>query len=209
MMRIAFICVFALAPLLLALQQRPVGSATESMYRSAADSGERKFRHIERNGQLSRPDQTPTVLTDREVNAYLATGKVEFPVGVKSVRFMGKPGVIQAVTRVNFDEITASQGSLNPLLALFKGTHDVSVTARGEASGGMATVHVESVEMNGVRIPRAALEFFLDRYVTPNYPEVMLDTRFELPHKIDLAIVGDGSNLRFRSDARLTVPETS
>jgi hypothetical protein len=45
--------------------------------------------------------------------------------------------------------------------------------------------------MDGVTVPRAALQFFLERYITPKYPEVALDTSFRLPYKIDLAIVGD------------------
>ena len=153
-------------------------------------SAERKFQHIEQNARLGHPDQTPTVLTEDEVNAYLASGHVDLPEGVKSVRFRGKVGVIEALTRVDFDEITASRRSSNPLLRLFTGTHNVHVVARAKGAGGMGQVHVDSVEIDGVSVPRAALQFFLERYITPKHPEVALDTTFKLPYKIDIAIVG-------------------
>jgi hypothetical protein len=150
------------------------------------------LRHIERNGRLVRPDQTPTKLTETEVNAYLADGRVELPEGVQRVEFHASPGIVRAVVLVDFDAITASRRSANPLLALFSGTHEVQVQAQASGSGGMGTVHVESVEIGGVPVPRAALEIFLSRYITPKYPQVRLDTRFRMPHRIDLAIVGRG-----------------
>jgi hypothetical protein len=160
---------------------------------SSSSSAQRKFDHIEQNAKLQHPDQTPTVLTETEVNAYLAAGNVDLPQGVKSVRFQGKPGIVEATTRVDFDEITASRRSANPLLMLFTGTHDVHVVARAKGSVGMGETHVQSVEIDGVAVPRAALQFFVLRYITPKYPEVGLDTRFKLPYKIDIATVGDGN----------------
>ncbi len=158
--------------------------------RSAAGSAQRKFQHIEQNAKLQHPDQTRTVLSEDEVNAYLASGQVDLPEGVKSVRFHGKPGVVESFIRVDFDQITASRRSSNPLLMLFTGTHDLHVVARTFGAGGMGEAHVQSVEMDGVTVPRAALQFFVERYVTPQHPDVRLDTRFRLPYKIDTATVG-------------------
>jgi hypothetical protein len=157
---------------------------------SPASSVQAKFQHIQQNAKLAHPDQNPTVLTENEVNAYLASGSAHLPEGVKSVRFHGKPGVIESFTRVDFDQITASRRSSNPMLRLFTGRHDVHVVARAKGAGGMGEAHVESVEIDGVPVPRAALQFFVQRYITPKYPRVGLDTTFNLPYKIDLAIVG-------------------
>jgi hypothetical protein len=160
---------------------------------SSGSSVERKLQYVEQNGNLQHPDPTPTVFTEGELNAYLAAGEVDFPQGVKSIRFHGRPGIVEAFTRVDFDAITASRRSANPLLMLFTGTHDVHVVARAKGSGGMGEAHVESVEIDGVAVPRAALQFFVERYVTPKYPEVGLDSRIKLPNKIDTATVGDGT----------------
>jgi hypothetical protein len=35
-----------------------------------------------------------------------------------------------------------------------------------------------------------ALEFFVEHYITPKYPNVGLDSQFQLPNRIDTATVG-------------------
>ena len=133
------------------------------------------------------------MLTDREVNAYMASGNVKLPTGVKSVRFSGRPGFIDATARVDFDEITASRRSGNPLLSLFSGVHDVHAVARAQGSGGRGHVEIQSVDLDGTTIPRVALEYFVSKYVTPKYPDVGMDSTFNLPYRIDTAVVGQGT----------------
>jgi hypothetical protein len=157
---------------------------------SAADSLDRKLARIQSNGARPKPDQTPTVLTEEEANAYFATGRVRLPAGVKEVKFAAEPGVISATSRIDFDQLTAAKRSANPLLSLFTGVHDVRVVAQAEGSGGIANIRTQSVELDGVTVPRVALEFFIDRYLKPKYPYIGLDTRFRLPARIDMAVVG-------------------
>ncbi len=174
-------------------QPRRPASQTEAMYRSAAASAEKKFQHIEENGARSTPDQQPTVLTEREINAYVNSGNVSLPAGVKSVRFSGRPGVVDATARVDFDQITAAHGSSNPLLSLFSGVHDVHAVAKAEGSGGQGRAEIQSVDIDGTTVPRVALEYFVSKYVTPKYPDVGMTSTFELPDRIDTATVGQGT----------------
>jgi hypothetical protein len=162
------------------------------MYQSALASADRKFQHIAQNAQASTPDQQPTVLTEREVNAYVASENVKLPTGVKSVRFSGRPGMIDATARVDFDEIMASRRTSNPLLSLFSGVHDVHAVAKAQGSGGQGRVEIQSVDLDGTTIPRMALEFFVERYITPKYPNVGMDSTFKMPYRIDTAAVGQG-----------------
>lgn len=155
-----------------------------------ADSMQRKIDHINQNAQRNPPDQTPTIMTEEEVNDYLASGAVQLPVGVKKVVLQGQEGVIDATVNVDFDEIRAGQRSSNPLLAMFSGRHDVRVIADAAGSGGQGKVHVRNVTMDAVDIPRIALEYFVQKYVTSKYPNVGLDSQFQLPARIDLATVG-------------------
>jgi hypothetical protein len=181
-----------LAAILLSAQQpatRPV-SATEAMYEAQASSCERKFEHIRQNADQPHPDQTPTVITQDEINAWFSSGKAQFPKGVKKLRFSGEPGIVHATALVDFDEITAGARSSNPLLALFTGIHEVQATAHASGSGGIGHVHVDSVSLDGFGVPRMALEFFIDRYIKPKHPEIGLDSRFKLPYRIDIARIG-------------------
>jgi hypothetical protein len=172
-------------------QRPPAASGTQAMYNAAANSAEAKFRHLQQNAERNPPDQTPTVFSEREINAYLASGRVKLPTGVRRVEFTGTPGVIDATASVDFDQITAQKRSSNPLLSLFSGVHDVHAIARAQGSGGQGQIHVTRIELDGVTIPRVALQFFLDRYIRPKHPEVSLDTTFTLPGRIDLAMVGE------------------
>jgi len=171
--------------------QQPAGSGTQTMYNAAASSAEAKLAHIEENARRNPPDQRPTALTEREINAYLASGKVQLPTGVRSIRFTGQNGVLNTTARVDFDAITAQSRSSNPLLSLFSGVHDVHAVAHASGSGGKGRVDIDSIDIDGVSVPRMALQFFLDRYVTPKYPEVGMTSIFALPARIDTATIGD------------------
>jgi hypothetical protein len=165
----------------------PPASTTEAMYRAAADSARRKLQHIEENGRRAQPDQTPTVLTENEMNAYLASGQVQLPKGVRSARFRSEPGIIHANANVDFDAITAEKRPANPWLALFRGTHDVEAMAHASGSGHEAHVHIDSVVIDGVGVPRVALQYFIERYLKPRYPNAGLDSTFQMPARIDTA----------------------
>ncbi|MBZ5566464.1 MAG: hypothetical protein LAN64_01300 [Acidobacteriia bacterium] len=190
-MKIAVFFVLVLLPSSAGAQQPSAASATQAMYNAAAASAEAKFRHVEENARRHPPDQTPTVLTEREINAYLNSGQVQLPVGVRSARFAAQNGVVNAAARVDFDAITAQSKTPNPLLSLFSGIHDVHAMAHASGSGRKGRVHIDSIDIDGVTVPRVALQFFLDRYIRPKHPEVGLDSVFALPARIDIATVGD------------------
>ena len=156
----------------------------------AVQSMERKLDHIESNAQAPAPDSRPTVMTEEEVNAYVNSGAVQLPRGVQRVRLEGQAGVVTAHTRVDFDQITQGSRSINPLLALFSGVHDVEVTAHAHGERGVGHVHADHVILDGVEVPQMALQFFVDRYLKPKYPEIGIDSRFQMPDRIDSAIVG-------------------
>ncbi len=161
------------------------------MYNAAASSAEAKFRHIRENARRNPPDQTPTVLSEREINAYLASGRVQLPTGVRSARFTGRNGVVNATARVDFDAITAQSKSSNPLLSLFTGVHDVHATAHASGSGDKGHVHIDALDIDGISVPRVALQYFLDHYIRPKYPDIGMDSVFALPDRIDLARITD------------------
>jgi hypothetical protein len=157
---------------------------------AAVATMERKLQRVEANSAAAHPDQTPTEFTEEEVNSYLASGKVQLPSGVQSVKFQGEPGVITANTRVDFDQLKAGRNSSNPLLGMFSGVHDVIVQAHAHGSGGQGIVNVDSVSLDGVEIPRFVLQLFVEKYLQPKYPNIGLDSRFALPDRIDTATVG-------------------
>ena len=157
----------------------------------AADSMERKLQYIDQNSERPQPNPSPTVLTEQEVNAWFASPYAKLPKGVRSLRVIGTNGQITANASINFDEVKEGRGGggFNPLMSMFSGTHDVQVVASAQAQGGEAQVHVQSVSIDDVNIPRMALEFFVDHYLKPKYPNVGLDTTFEPGYRVDTAKV--------------------
>jgi hypothetical protein len=155
-----------------------------------ADSLQAKLDHIQQNGEQEHPDQAPTVMTEEEVNDYVADGRVTLPHGVKKLRMEGRSGIVTAFLNVDFDQIREGQNSSNPMLSLFSGQHDVRVEADAAGSGREGRVHVREVTIDGFSVPRMALEYFVSKYITPKYPNVGIDSQFQLPDKIDVATVG-------------------
>ena len=155
-----------------------------------ASSMQAKLNYIEQNGRKARPDQRPTVMTEDEINDYIASGRVQLPKGVNKVRLQGTSGEVTAFLTVDFDKIREGQESSNPLMGLFSGVHDVTVNANAAGSGGQGRVHVNSVSLDGTEIPHMALQFFVDKYITSKYPNIGMDSKFQLPDKIDTANVG-------------------
>lgn len=149
-----------------------------------------KLDHIQANGEQAHPDQAPTIMTEEEVNDYIAAGRIVLPQGVKKLKMEGRGGVVTAFLNVDFDEIRAGQNSFNPMLSIFSGQHDVRVEADASGSGREGRVHVREVTIDGITVPKMALEYFVSKYITPKYPNVGIDSQFQLPNKIDLATVG-------------------
>ena len=167
----------------------PLAVAGKSDSRDLA-SAERKIARIEANGRSPRPNPAATVLTEAEVNAYLASDNVRLPAGVESVKLAGEDGVVTGNSRVDFDRIREGAHSANPLLSIFSGVHDVMVVVHAHGVGGRGQVHVDSVSLDNIEVPRFVLQLFVDKFLKPKYPELGLDSQFVLPDRIDSAAVG-------------------
>lgn len=150
----------------------------------------RKIAHLDANGRTARPNPAPTVLTEAEINAYLASDQVQFPAGVNSVHLTGSRGTISGTAKVDFDQVRAGIHSSNPLLSIFSGVHNVDVDAHAYGRGGQGYVHVDSVSLDGVEVPNFVLQLFVEKYIQPRNPNIGIDSRFKLPDRIDGAVVG-------------------
>jgi hypothetical protein len=149
----------------------------------------RKLCYLHANAAAARPDPAPTEFTESEINSYLAAGSLHLPAGVRTVRVQGAPGVVTGSARVDFDQLRAGRSFLNPLLSIFSGVHYVLVVADARGTGGKGIVHVDAVSLDGVEIPRFVLQLFVEAFLRPRYPEIGLDSRFELPDRIETATV--------------------
>jgi len=165
----------------------------QEAHSAAFTSAERKIAWIQENGRSPNPSTRPTVLTAQEWNAYLNQGGVKLPAGLSNIRISSQPAAAQGDADVDFDRITNNRTRNNPLLAIFTGTHHVTATAEAGVANGVGTVHVASVMLDGVVVPRLALEYFAARYLRPKYGDTVgLDSTFRIHNRVDTAILGRG-----------------
>jgi hypothetical protein len=166
-------------------------SRGQESHSPAFASATEKFAWLAENGRSANPTTRPTVLTADEWNAYLKEGGVKLPEGISGIRISSEASLAHADAEIDFDRLTANRTRSNPLLALFTGKHQVTVTAHLSAANGIGTVHVDSVLFDGVEVPRLALEYFAGRYLRPKYGNAIgMDATFPLHNRIDTAIVG-------------------
>lgn len=186
-----FVALFLAATLIVPIASaQPKNQKSSTQHSAAYNSAVAKFDHLQSNA-TDAPSSTPTQLSSQELNAYLNEGGVDLPAGVQSVKFASAPAGITATARVDFDEITSEQTSMNPLMSIFSGVHDVNVIAQAQGDRGMASVRVQSVELDGVKVPRMALQYLVDHYLRPKYGDsVGMNSTFRLPLRIDSAVVG-------------------
>ena len=150
----------------------------------------RKIARLEANGRTAHPNPAPTILTETEINAYLASDEVQFPAGVNSVHLTGVQGTISGTAKVDFDQVRAGIHSSNPLLSIFSGVHDVNAEAHAYGRAGQGYVHIDSVSLDAVEVPNFVLQLFVEKYIQPRNPNIGIDSQFKLPDRIDSAVVG-------------------
>ena len=120
-----------------------------------------------------------------ELNAYATH---EAPVGVRNPRLsVPSPGVATGSALVDFGKLQRDAGGRPGWLMskLLDGERPVSVTAHIRTAKGRATVDVDRVEISGIAIDGRTLEFLIQNFLLPLYPDAVVGKPFELSHKID------------------------
>jgi hypothetical protein len=124
-------------------------------------------------------------LTPPELIAYAAH---QAPDGVRNLNLeLPEPGVVKGSALVDFARVRRSQG--HPpgwlLSMLLNGERPVSVTARIRSAGGTATVDVQRVEISGMVIDGATLDFLIQNVLLPLYPTAAVGRPFELGNRVE------------------------
>jgi hypothetical protein len=124
-------------------------------------------------------------LTFPELNAWVAK---EAPAGVRNPQVrVPASEVATGSALIDFGKLERSAGRQPGWLMskLLDGERPVSVTARIRSSGGHATVDIQRVEISGLAIDGRTLDFLIENFLFPMYPDAVIGKPFELGHGID------------------------
>jgi len=150
-----------------------------------AEQANRKIELIE-SGR-ARPGSVVTI-TVAELNAFaLARAREVAPGGLRQAHLQLGSGTATADAMVDFVKLRHAAGvETNWLVAkLIQGEKHVLASARIQSSGGRATVHLTRAEIGGLAVSGATLDFLIQTFLLPIYPNAKIDEPFELAAGVD------------------------
>jgi hypothetical protein len=126
--------------------------------------------------------------TNAELNAWVrvkAPGIV--PDGFRDPRLQLGNGTASASARIDFLKVRRAAGeNTNFLIAkLIEGEKLVTVHAAIQSANGRATVHLLRVEIGGLAVTGAPLDFLVRNFLLPFYPDAKIDQPFDLARNVD------------------------
>ena len=145
-------------------------------------SAKAKFNSIEAE---RLPSGARVLLTIPELNAWVAR---EAPTGVRNPRLrVSARDLATGAAFIDFGKLERSAG-LQPgwlMSKILDGERPVSVTARVRSSAGRATVDIQRVEISGIVIDGRTLDFLIQNFLIPMYPDAIVGRPFALGHRIE------------------------
>jgi hypothetical protein len=98
-------------------------------------------------------------------------------------------GAATATALVDFDKLEQLRGqsgsSSNWLVSkMLKGQREVSVSADITSGGGKMTVHPSRVSIADVEVSGSTLDMLIQNFVTPHYPNAVINKPFALPNHV-------------------------
>jgi len=100
-------------------------------------------------------------------------------------------GTASASARVDFIKVRHSEGVETSWLVakLIQGEKLVTAKASIQSANGKATVHIIRVEIGGLAVTGAPLDFLVQNFLLPFYPDAKIDEPFELAGDVDRIVV--------------------
>jgi hypothetical protein len=156
-------------------------------------NAQKKFQQIDK--RQVKPGSR-VAISAGELNAYVQAELPKVaPPGIRRpvVRLHGND-TATGTALVDFVKLRSAQGKPpNWLLRkLLEGEHEVEVTTRVRSGGGRATVDLQRVEVAGIPISGSALDFLVQNYLIPNYPEAKIGKPFSLGKSVERIEVQPG-----------------
>ncbi len=146
-------------------------------------------RKLDEIGTLRTPPGSQVVLTAAELNSYIQ-GEIPQVVGPGAVsrsqlQLGDNSGIIRA--RIDFLKLQQNTGRHPGWLMqrMLAGERDVEVSAHLTSSRGQATIWVDRLQISGVPLSGPALDFLVEVFISPQFPDLKLGEPFPLRSGVD------------------------
>jgi len=156
---------------------------------SAADPA---YQNAKRKIEMIREDRakpgSKVWLSLAELNAYGGASALEaVPKGLRNPQLELGTGAAAGSALIDFLKVRELKGPApNPLVAWFlSGERPVRAEVRIESGRGRATVHLQKVTVGRVTAQGAVLDYLVENFLLPNYPDAKIGTPFELRHNME------------------------
>ena len=128
------------------------------------------------------------IFTAAELNAWArAKAPAVVPDGLREPRLQLGNGSATGDALVDFLKLRHSAGiETNWLISkLIQGEKRVKAMVSIQSANGRATVHLERVEIGGLAVSGATLDFLIETFFRPIYPDAKIDEAFELSDRVE------------------------
>ena len=133
--------------------------------------------------------------TSGELNAYARRElPLAVPRGVRQPRLELGTDSATGYALIDFLKLQSDAGGTPWLIAkLIEGERPVKVSARIRSAGGRATVSLERVEISGLAVSGATLDFLIRNFFLPLYPNAKINQPFGLGDRVERIEVNPAS----------------
>lgn len=123
-----------------------------------------------------------------ELNAYVR-GELPgvAPTGVRQTNLVLGSGTATGSAMIDFLKLRHAQGEKTPwlLAKIIEGEKLVKVNTRIQSEHGKATVFLERVEISGLAVSGSTLDFLIQTFFLPLYPDAKINRPFPLQDRVD------------------------
>ena len=180
--------------------------APETVTTEAARSAARKFERIAEANDSGKSFGTVRI-SEHEANSYLAYElAASIPAGVSDIALQFTPGRISGTTVVDFEKLKEGLRTQPSPIAMFllRGVHTIGVEGSAVGSNRTGEFRLERVLLDGVELPQMVVDYMIEQYLRPRFPDAAINRPFALPYSIDsfrtgtayLVLTGKGTGNR-------------
>jgi hypothetical protein len=127
------------------------------------------------------------VFTPAEMNAWARSRVPQMYQGVTEPSILLGMGSATGSATIDFLRMRQAEGvATNPLVAkLIEGERPLKVSVQLESSGGRATAKLTRLEISGIAVTGAPLDFLVNQFFLKLFPDAKVNQPFELRDNID------------------------